>query len=414
MNTEIITIGDELLIGQIADTNSQWIANIATENGFTITRITSIPDTLNAITEELKAAKDRSSLVFITGGLGPTKDDVTRKGITTFFNTKWKINQTVYEGIRKFLENRGVEMSNLNAKQAKVPDKAEIYYNQIGTAPGMKLIKGNTVFIFMPGVQFEMQEMMKNSIIPELKEKFVNDSYLNKIIITQGIPEAYLADKLKDWQNSLPENLSIAYLPIPGVVKLRISSKGKNVQGIEKEIDKSINELKEIIPEYYVATTKDPLEKVLGDTLKQHNATIATAESCTGGNIAKKLTSISGSSSYFKGSVIAYSNDIKQKILGVKEETLLKYGAVSEEVVKEMVKGIQELFNSNYAISISGIAGPEGGTKNKPVGTTWIALTDGDKIITEKFIFGKKRDVNIEKATNTAIGMMRKMIRKDG
>ncbi len=413
MDTEIITIGDELLIGQIADTNSQRIASIATDNGFSVNRITSIPDTLQAITEELKHAAQRSELVFITGGLGPTKDDVTRQAITNFFETDWQMNKEVYDGIYQFLKNRGVQMSELNAEQAKVPLNAEVYFNTIGTAPGMKLTKYNTIFIFLPGVQFEMVEMMKNSIIPELKEKYITEKYLDKIVITQGIPEAYLADKLKDWQIDLPEHLKVAYLPTPGIVKVRISSKGENIHSVDKEIDKSIEDLKKIIPEYYVATTKDLLEKVLGETLNQNNAFITTAESCTGGNIAKKLTSVPGSSNYFKGSVVAYSNEVKQKILGVKEKTLFTYGAVSEEVVREMVEGVRKLFNTEYGISISGIAGPEGGTPNKPVGTTWIAVTNGKEIIAERYMFGKKRDINIEKATNTAMGMMRKMIRNN-
>jgi nicotinamide-nucleotide amidase len=413
MNTEIITIGDELLIGQIADTNSQCIASIATENGFSVNRITSVPDTLEAITKELKNSTQRSELVFVTGGLGPTKDDVTRQAITDFFETDWQIYQKVYDGIRQFLKNRGVQMSELNAEQAKVPLNAEVYFNNIGTAPGMKLTKDDTVFIFMPGVQFEMIEMMNNSIVPDLKEKYITETYLNKIIITQGIPEAYLADKLKGWQDNLPEHIKVAYLPTPGIVKIRISSKGENIHHIDKELNKSIENLKNIIPEYYVATSKEPLEKILGETLKQKKAFISTAESCTGGNIAKKLTSIPGSSEYFKGSIVAYSDEIKQKILGVSENTLYKHGAVSKEVVKEMVKGAQKIFNTDYAISISGIAGPKGGTENKPVGTTWIAITNGKEVIAERYIFGKKRDVNIEKATNTAMGMMRKMILKD-
>lgn len=410
MNTEIITIGDELLIGQIADTNSKWIASIASENGFQINQITSIPDKLETIINTLDEAARRSELVFITGGLGPTNDDLTRKAISEFFQTEWKLNQHVYEDIRQFLKNRGVEMSELNKEQAKVPAKANIYYNTIGTAPAMKLTKKNTIYIFMPGVQFEMQEMMKNSIIPELKKQFIKEEYIYKIVITQGIPEAYLADKLKSWENTLPNDIKIAYLPSPGIVKLRISSKGESIQYIEKEIDKHIEELKEIIPEYYVATSNLPLEAILGEALKNKHATISTAESCTGGNIAHKITSVSGSSGYFKGSVIAYSNEIKENMLGVNPSAISVFGAVSKEVTEEMVKEVKKLFDTDYAISISGIAGPTGGTKEKPVGTTWISVCDDKRIISEKYLFGTKREVNIEKASNTAMGMLQKMI----
>ena len=412
METEIITIGDELLIGQIADTNSQWVATIASENGFHINRITSISDNLDTILRTLREAANRSALVFITGGLGPTNDDVTHRAISEFFQTDWKLNQQVYEDIRQFLSKRGIEMSELNAEQAKVPVKADIYYNTIGTAPGMKLKGNNTIYIFMPGVQFEMTEMLRNSIIPELKKQYIKEEFLYKIVITQGIPEAYLASKLKDWERSLPENIDVAYLPSPGIVKLRISGKGDDFQNIENKIDNSIENLKKIIPEYYVATSKLPLEEILGETLKNHHSTISTAESCTGGTVAKRLTSISGSSNYFEGSVVAYSNKIKQQILGVSSDIINAYGAVSKEVVEEMAKGVQKLFGTDYAISISGIAGPAGGTKDKPVGTTWIALSDGEEVIAEKYLFGNKRDVNIEKASNTAMGMIQKMILK--
>ncbi|MGM0496490.1 MAG: CinA family nicotinamide mononucleotide deamidase-related protein [Bacteroidota bacterium] len=414
MNTEIITIGDELLIGQIADTNSQWIAAIASENGFHINRIVSIPDKFENIIGTLEEAGNRSELVLVTGGLGPTNDDVTRRAISAYFQTDWKLDYQVYEDIRKFLNNRGIEMSELNAEQAKVPEKAEIYYNIIGTAPGMKLTKDNTIYVFMPGVQFEMKEMLANSIIPELKEQFIKEEYLYKIVITQGIPEAYLANELKDWEASLPEDINVAYLPSPGIVKIRLSSKGNSIQHIENKIDKYIDKLKEIIPKYYVATSKLPLEAILGETLKNHHSAISTAESCTGGNVAKKLTSIAGSSDYFEGSVVAYSDKIKQDILGVSPETIRKNGAVSKEVVEEMAKGVKKLFETDYAISISGIAGPTGGTEEKPIGTTWIAVSDGKRIISEKYLFGNKRDVNIEKASNTAIGMMRKMILNQG
>jgi len=412
MTTEIITIGDELLIGQIADTNSQWIAKLASTSGFDITRITSIPDELDTIVSTLEESAARCGLVFVTGGLGPTKDDVTRKAISAYFDTGWTLNQKVYDGIFQFLKKRGIEMSELNQQQAQVPDKAEIFYNTIGTAPGMKLTKDQTVFVFMPGVQFEMKEMMQRAIIPQLKKLFIQEEYLHKIIITQGIPEAYLADKLSDWEMNLPDHIKVAYLPSPGFVKLRISTKGNNVEHIEKEIDKHIFELTQLIPEYFLATTNEKLEYLLGNTLLRHEATLSTAESCTGGMVAEKVTSIPGSSAYFKGSIVAYSNEVKQKVLNVNPETLADFGAVSKEVVVEMVQGVRRLFATKYAIAISGIAGPTGGTDEKPVGTTWIAVTDGDRIIANRYHFGTKRDVNIQKAANTAMGLLFKLIEK--
>lgn len=413
MKTEIITIGDELLIGQIADTNSQWIANIANDNGFDVQRITSVADQLDDILQMLEEAGDRVSLVFITGGLGPTRDDVTRKAITRFFNVEWIHSQIVYEGIRDFLKARGIdEMKHPNAEQAKVPEKATIYPNRIGTAPGMHLEKMGVHYIFMPGVQFEMKEMMQSTIIPKLKERWMPDYYSKRIIYTQGIPEAYLARELKEWEESLPGDIKVAYLPSPGMVKIRISTKGNKIEIVDNKLDNEVEKIRHLVPDYFLTASDQNMEEFVGEILRSEGFSVATAESCTGGAIAAKLTSVPGSSHYFKGSVVAYSNTVKNQLLHVPANIISDHGAVSEEVVCAMIKGALKLFQTDYALAVSGIAGPDGGTAEKPVGTTWIAVGNKDQIITQKFLFGTKREVNIQKAAHTAMGMLYKMIQR--
>ncbi len=410
MKTEIITIGDEMLIGQIADTNAQFMTSELSVNGFDVQRITSVGDKESEIVEGLEEAGDRSGFVFVTGGLGPTADDITRLAITRFFDCRWEENPAVLERIKEFLSERGYDLTHLNREQAKTPVGSKIFVNPTGTAPGIWMKKTRTHYIFMPGVPFEMRRLMKELIVPELKHTFVQKSYQHKNIITQGLPEAYLAEKLKDWQKNLPDNLALAYLPTPGIIRLRLSGRDDDPEILNKHMNEKVEELKKIIPDYLVHVGDETLEELIGELLMSKGQTAATAESCTGGSIASRIVSVSGSSRYFSGSVVAYSNEVKMKILGIRRKTLDQYGAVSQAVVEEMVSGIMNLYNTDYAVSVSGIAGPTGGTKEKPVGLTWIAAANRDTIMARKFLFGSNRAVNIEKATNTALNMLRKSI----
>ncbi|MGM0529884.1 MAG: competence/damage-inducible protein A [Bacteroidota bacterium] len=410
MKTEIITIGDEILIGQIADTNAQFMTSELSVNGFDVHRITSVGDIEEDVVECLNEANQRADFVFITGGLGPTADDVTRKAITRYFDCQWEENQAMLERIRKFLAERGYDLTPRNREQSKTPRGSKIFINQIGTAPGIWMTHAHTHFVFMPGVPFEMRKLMKESIVPYLKQNFIKKYYLYKNIITQGIPEAYLADKLKDWQESLPANLALAYLPSPGMIKLRLSGKGDDPEPLHNILKEKVKALKDIIPDFLVHVGDESLEELVGELLVSRGQTVATAESCTGGNIASRIVSVAGSSRYFTGSVVAYSNDVKRQMLAVKGESIRKYGAVSKEVVEEMVAGVMDLYHTDYAVAVSGIAGPTGGIKDKPVGLTWIAAANRKTTTVHKYLFGSNRGVNIEKATNTALNLLRKMI----
>ncbi|MGM0377820.1 MAG: competence/damage-inducible protein A, partial [Bacteroidota bacterium] len=407
---EIITIGDELLIGQIADTNARFMASLLSDNGFDIYRITSVGDLEEDIVLSLGEANRRSKFVFISGGLGPTNDDVTRNAITQYFKCHWEEDQRMLKRIREFLAKRGYSMTGMNREQARIPQGAGLFINRIGTAPGIWLTRGDTHFIFLPGVPFEMKQLMEESVIPHLKKAFIKNIYKRKHIITQGIPESYLAEKLKVWEQSLPASLKLAYLPSPGMINLRLSGQGDSPEALEELLNEQIEKLKPILSEYLVHVGEESLEEILGRLLIEHGQTISTAESCTGGAISSRITSVPGSSGYYKGSVVAYSNEQKIKLLGVQEKTLEAYGAVSKEVVENMAEGALDLLQSDYSVAVSGIAGPSGGTEEKPVGLVWIAVASSEKTVSHKFLFGNKRDMNIQKATNTALNMARKMV----
>ncbi|RLD61698.1 MAG: competence/damage-inducible protein A [Bacteroidetes bacterium] len=410
MKAEIVSIGDEILIGQILNTNSQWIAQQLNLIGINVCQISTISDNKNHILKALDEAGKRASIILITGGLGPTKDDVTKNALCEYFGTKLIFNKEVYKNIERFISKRDMGMNHLNKEQAEVPENCKIINNKYGTAAGMWFEKNNTVYVSMPGVPFEMTSMMKEEIIPLIKNKFNTPIIIHKTVLTQGYPESELAEKLSDWEDNLPKNMSLAYLPSPENLKLRLSIKGENSELLTKKIDEEVDKLKKLINPYIFGYNKETLQEVVGKLLILNNKTLASAESCTGGNIAQLITSVSGSSKYFLGSVVAYSNNIKTSILNVKNHSLEQYGAVSKQVVSEMAKGIINLFHSDYAIATSGIAGPTGGTEEKPVGTTWIAVASKDQIIAKKFLFGDNRERNIIRASATALNMLRKLI----
>jgi len=413
MKTEIITIGDELLIGQIPDTNAQWMASRLTAEGFDVQRITSLPDRVDDIVQCFRDASARSGLVFITGGLGPTDDDVTRQAISRFFQVEWEMNADVYARLKDYLAMRGYEVSRINREQAKTPKDSRVFVNQTGTAPAISLEKSRCRFYFMPGVPPEMRQLMNQSILPDANSLYNQHFYISEYLLTQGIPEAHLAEKLKEFEQNLPQPFKLAYLPGEGLVWLRLSGRGEQRKPLEEPFREILGELQDLLYGFLVHTGNESPEELVGRLLAARGLTLSTAESCTGGMIAQSVTSIPGCSRYFKGSVVAYDNAIKNHLLGVSGEILRDHGAVSQPVVKQMARGILKLHDTDFSLATSGIAGPGGGTTEKPVGTTWIAVASRERVITRQFHFGDNRRLNIRKATNTALVMLKKMILKE-
>jgi nicotinamide-nucleotide amidase len=415
MKAEIITIGDELLIGQTVDTNSAWIGSELSKAGFDVTRRTSVHDKHKDIVTALSQISAKTDVVLITGGLGPTSDDITKPALCEFFNTRLITNSEVLSRIENMLNRRGFAMNDNNHRQADVPEACRILENTIGTAPGMWFEKGGTIFISLPGVPPEMKYIMTEHVLPELNKRFKSQIIIHRNIMTFGSYEAKLSEILSDFEASLPQNIKLAYLPSMGVIKLRFTGTGSDRTVLIELIDKQIVKLKKIIPDLIFATEEESLEKVTGRLLKENNLTLCTAESCTGGRIAQMITSIPGSSNYFKGSVIAYDNTIKIKLLGVSEEIIEKNGAVSEQVVRNMAENARNLLDTDFSVATSGIAGPDGGTDAKPVGTVWIAVASEKETIAERFVFGNDRKTNIERFSLTALNLLRKqIIKKNG
>lgn len=408
MELDLISIGDELLIGQTLNTNAFWMAKQLNTIGFTIRQQVTISDTEEAILSTLKESLIHSDVVLITGGLGPTNDDLTMPVLNKYFGGKLVKDEKVYQHISQMVSTRGFEMNKNNQDQAIVPDNCKVVHNANGTAPGLWFEKDNKVVVAMPGVPYEMKAMVTDTVIPWLKGRYELPEIINHMVYTQGLPESVLAERIADWENCLPSTIKLAYLPSPGRVKLRLSSTGNDREALQQTIDLEVEKLKDIIPTYIYSEENEDLGSVIGDLLKKQDATLATAESCTGGYIAHLITKIAGSSDYYKGSVISYANEIKMNELNVKEEDLEKYGAVSQQVVEQMALGVQQKMNADYAIATSGIAGPTGGTDDKPVGTVWIAIATPNGVSSKKHLFGKQRTINIERAAITALGMLRK------
>lgn len=413
MRAVIITIGDEILIGQVVDSNSAWIATELTSLGFEVYQIWSISDKRDEILESLKRGSEIADLVILTGGLGPTKDDITKDTLAEFFGVELEHREDILKQVASHFEQKGMEMPPANKGQALVPKGAKAIKNYNGTAPATWHEHFDTVFISLPGVPYEMKAMMKEELLPMIADHFNTPDIFHKTVWTQGIGESSLMDIIADWEESLEsEGLKLAYLPQPGMVRLRITAIGEGIENLKKKVDEKIEELEEIIPEYIFGYEKDKLEELIGEELKRLNLTLSTAESCTGGYIAHLITSIPGSSAYFEGSVVSYANAVKTEVLGVNSDDIDKYGAVSEEVVTQMAKGVQKHLSTDTAISTSGVAGPDGGTDEKPVGTVWIGVAVKDKIITKKVQFGSHRFRNIRMSALEGLNMLRKELKK--
>ncbi len=418
MQAEIITIGDEILIGQIVDTNSAFIATLLNENGIGVKQISSVSDNREHILKALDEAKERADIILITGGLGPTKDDITKKTLCEYFNTTMRFDENAYQDVVNLFAQYEKEVTPTNRLQAEVPAICEVIRNYNGTAPCMWFDVDNKIYVSMPGVPYEMKALMKNQIVPKLKSRFHFPVIFHKTVLTQGIGESALSDMVSEWEDSLASvNIKLAYLPAPGMVRLRLSTKGEDKDKLMLAVEKKIEELKTIIGEaIYGYDTfgedNETLEQIIGKLLKGKGKTISTAESCTGGYISHLITKVPGSSDYYVGSVISYSYDIKETELNVSSAILNDQGAVSQLVVEQMAKAIRIKYKTDYSIAASGIAGPAGGTKDKPVGTVWIAIATPDNVISERFQFGNHRERNIQKTANAALNMLRKELER--
>jgi nicotinamide-nucleotide amidase len=412
MNAEIITIGDEILIGQIVDTNSAWMATELNAIGVKIAQITSISDNPEHLVEALDNARERVDIVLMTGGLGPTKDDRTKDVLTSYFHSKLVLHHPTLDQIQSMFKARGLTNIQLNADQAMVPECCTVLSNLFGTAPGMWFEEDNVIFVSMPGVPFEMKQLMNNHVLPRLKTLSTKEKIVHRTIQTIGIPESFLAKKLEDWEDALPKHIHLAYLPSPGLIRLRLSAFGDDEMVLETDVNNQVEKLNQIIPDAIFGYGEVSISQVVGELLKSKNVMVVVAESCTGGLISHEITSVSGSSEWFKGGVVAYSNEIKEKFLGVSSHTLAEHGAVSEQVVRQMAEGVREKMNAEYGIATSGIAGPTGGTPDKPVGMVWIAVAGPNETVASVYNFANNRERNITRASLTALDMLRLMLKK--
>ena len=432
MKAEIITIGDELLIGQVVDTNSAWMAQRLNEAGISLHQVTSVHDDRQHILRALDEAFSRADIVLTTGGLGPTKDDITKHVLCEYFHTTLVEDPTVREHIHNLYKERPEVLNRLTATQWLVPESATILTNRVGSAPIMVFEKNkNGTFktsetlspqetqflVAMPGVPYEMQVAMTEQVIPYLESKLdglqskVRGQVIHRTILLAGIPESTLAIRIEAWEDALPKTMHLAYLPKDGTIRLRLSTYG---EATAEEMDAQIAALLPLISDYIIALEDKPLEAILGELLKLKNATIATAESCTGGRLAAALNALPGSSAYYLGSVVAYANDVKEQVLGVEHDTLMQYGAVSERTVREMAEGVRRLMHTDYAIATSGIAGPDGGTEDKPVGTVWIAWATPEGTVAERYQFGvaRLREQITQRAVTTALVRMIRLVKQ--
>lgn len=413
MKAEIITIGDEILIGQTVDTNSAWLAEQLHLTGIQLNRITSISDTRMAIRTALDEAFSRVDLILMTGGLGPTQDDITKETLAEYFDTILERNREVLDSIDTYFRSKGLEMLESNRRQADLPKGARILPNTRGTAMGMWFERKGQVLISMPGVPYEMKGIMRDYGLGLIRKRFATPSILHKTILTQGIGESFLAEKISDWEKALRnDGISLAYLPSPGLVKLRLSAfaENGNKKEVEELMDHYIRELERRVPDYIFGRDKDTLAKAIQDLFLSRGLTLAVAESCTGGLIAHEITAIPGSSGYFMGSMVTYDNKAKQVVLGVKDESLMNFGAVSEQVVREMAEGVRSKLGTDFAIATSGIAGPDGGSDEKPVGTVWLSIAGPNKTLAKVVHLGKSRERNIRISTLTVLNWLRREI----
>jgi nicotinamide-nucleotide amidase len=410
VKAEVLTIGDEILFGQITDTNSQWIGAELTQIGIRLVRKTSVGDNEADILAALAEAESRADLILITGGLGPTKDDITKKTLCKYFDTELVINEDALALITEFFTKRGREMTELNRQQAALPRVAQYIKNSWGTAPGMWMERNGKVFVSMPGVPFEMKNLMTKRLLPKFQAYFQTPVIYHKMIRTVGIGESFLAERIEAWEDALPPHIKLAYLPHFGQVRLRLTATGSDLLSLQAEVQAEVDKVLPLIENNVFGFDQDELETVIGTLLKERGQTLVTAESCTGGYVAHLITKVAGSSAYYLGSVVAYSYELKTSALGVQQQTLNDFGAVSEQTIKEMAESARTRLGSTYAVATSGIAGPDGGTPDKPVGTVWIACAGPNGTVARKLMLTNLRETNIQLTATYTLDLLRKVI----
>ena len=410
MLAEIITIGDEILIGQIVDTNSAWMAHQLNMAGIRVKQISSVSDDKQHILTALKEASNRADIILITGGLGPTKDDITKKTIAEYFGVDLVENEAALQNVTQIFARYNRPLLEVNKQQALVPENCEVILNKNGTAPGMWFNQGGKIYMSMPGVPHEMMYMMEEQVIPKLQSTLTLPFIVHKTILTVGEGESFLADRIADIEDSLPPFIKLAYLPKLGQVRLRLSGYGEDEALLTSKVDEYAAKIIDRVREVVAAEEDIPIEKAVLNFMEQKGLTLSVAESCTGGYISHLLTQHAGSSKVFFGGAVSYSYELKESILGVKAETLKKFGAVSEETATEMIAGALSHFKSDYALAVTGIAGPDGGTAEKPVGTVWIAVGNSKKLVVKKLTFGNKRRQNIERSAISALNMLNTLL----
>jgi nicotinamide-nucleotide amidase len=413
IKASLITIGDELLIGQVVDTNSAWMAQQLNAIGIAVDRRVAVGDNKGMIWNALGDELTWADVVLITGGLGPTADDITKPLLCEYFGGKLVIDQAVLQHVEAIFARLKRPMIDRNRKQAEVPDVCTVLHNERGTAPGMLFEKEGKLVISLPGVPHEMKGIMTDQVLPLLKARFVLPAIIHKTLLTAGVGESFLADRIQTWEEALPAHIKLAYLPNYGMVRLRLSATGQNGETLLQEVTAQFDALAQLVEPYLVTTRDETMGAVVLRLLKQQNATMATAESCTGGYIAHLITSLPGSSECYWGSVVSYHNNVKQNLLGVSGESIVNEGAVSETVVRQMVQGVLGSLHTTYALAVSGIMGPDGGSAEKPVGTVWIAVANSTQVVTEKFHFRFDRTRNIELTATFALNLLRKLILDD-
>jgi nicotinamide-nucleotide amidase len=419
MTAEILSIGDELLIGQITNTNSVWLAQQLNRVGIRVSHMATVGDNEAAILQAFRHAMARADFVFITGGLGPTRDDITKKTFATFFEAELQMDESVLEEVEDFFAKRGRVVSEVNRRQALVPKGCFVIRNPHGTAPGMWMKKKSTVFISLPGVPYEMQAMVTETVLPKIVSEHKLPAIYHKTVLTQGIGESVLAEMIEEWETALSaKGISLAYLPQPGIVKLRLSCEGADLELLKTSVEEEIGTLQKLAGKYIYGyqnygEESPTLEQVLSDLLRERGKTIALAESCTGGYLSSLLTMVPGASEVFKGAIVPYTNNAKHHLLQVDKKIFETVGAVSKECVLQLAKNVLKKFSSDYAISISGIAGPTGGTPQKRVGTVWIGIASAEKAVAMKYRFGDNRQRNIIMSANAAMNMLRKFILRE-